>query len=198
MHHRIGRVQCGHAALVLVLMAAALLAAGCGVPGDPGRTYLAIDWAYAPQVLYFPAFPQLIIAGEYVEHAAGSYVGEYIAWDGTYWVADYWITVEPGGPAPLVGSGDHGDDYYLSLWLWSFGPEIYTDEIVARAIGSDGAREHVLASANPGDAPAEIIAARARMRAMEPTVVRQSAQTGRFVITVDARGYGPAGRESRR
>jgi hypothetical protein len=179
------------AAIVATVVVAAFVALGCGVAGDPGHTYLAINWSSAPEALYFPAFPQIVVTGEYVEHAAGAYVGEYVAWDGTYWVANYTISVEAGGEAPLFGTGDHGDDHYLSLWLWSFGPEIYTDRIEPRAAGPDGGDDGVSAWTNADEVPAGIAAGRARVGSMEPTVIRESARVGRFVISIDARGYAP-------
>jgi hypothetical protein len=114
-------------------------------------------------------------------------VGEYVAWDGTYWVADYTISVEARGEAPLFGTGDHGDDHHLSLWLWSFGPEIYTDSVVARAAVPEGDEAH--AWENPVTVPAEIAAGRGRVGSVEVTVVRESARVGRFVVSIDARGY---------
>ncbi|TVQ18573.1 MAG: hypothetical protein EA382_17595, partial [Spirochaetaceae bacterium] len=171
--------------LVSVLAVVVVLAAvttGCGRPGDDGSTYLAIDWVYAPQALLFPAFPQTIYAGRYVEHQAGTYTGEYIAWDGSYWNADYWIAIDPGGEAPLFGTGDHGDDYYLSLWLYSSGPSITTDSIEVRSIAAPNADARAAAppsaasSATPTfsnttlPAPA-IVAARERAAGSTPIVV---------------------------
>lgn len=181
------RARGGLAVAITIALLVAL--GGCGVPGDDGRTYLAIDWSSAPEALSFPGFPQTIYAGEYVEHEAGSYEGEYVAWDGTYWEADYWIEVDPGGEAPLFGTGDHGDDYYLSLWLWSFGPEIYTDEIESRAAAS-GADGDPTPLANDNDVvPGEIVAARERVATDEPIEVRESRRVGIYVVTVSARGY---------
>ena len=147
------------AVLAIGVVLVAVLA-GCGVPGDDGAVYLAIDWSSAPQALYFPAFPQTIYAGEYVEHESGSYAGEYVAWDGTYWVADYWIEVDPGGEAPLFGTGEHGDDHYLSMWLYSFGPSIYTDDVVSRSVGPEDAEETSYIVNETQDVPVEIAAAR--------------------------------------
>lgn len=159
---------------------------GCGRPGDPGRRYLAIDWLYAPEALYFPAFPQIVTAGQYVRHEPGSYQGEYIAWDGSYWLADYWINVEAGGAAPLLGTGDHGDDYYLSLWLYSFGPSMYVDDIVVRSVvpgPESGARSNLSAA---DDA---IRAARERAAGMIPERVRVEYTAGPFRVRAEFSGY---------
>ncbi len=181
------RARGGLAVAITIALLVAL--GGCGVPGDDGRTYLAIDWSSAPEALYFPAFPQTIYAGEYVEHEAGSYEGEYVAWDGTYWEADYWIEVDPGGDAPLFGTGDHGDDYYLSLWLWSFGPEIYTDEIESRAAASGADGDPTRLAKENDVVPPEIVAARERVATGEPIEVRESRRVGNYVVTVSARAY---------
>lgn len=181
------RARGGLAVPITIALLVAL--AGCGVPGDDGHTYLAIDWSSAPEALFFPAFPQTIYAGEYVEHEAGSYEGEYVAWDGTYWEADYWIEVDPGGEAPLFGTGDHGDDYYLSLWLWSFGPEIYTDEIESRAAASGAERDSAGLANDHGRVPSQIVAARERAATDEPIEIRESRRFGVYVVTVSARGY---------
>ena len=165
------------------------LIAGCGVAGDDGQTYLAVDWVSAPQALYFPEFPQTIYAGEHEEHAAGEYQGEYIAWDGTYWQADYWIEVDRGAAAPLVGTGDHGDDYYMTMWLYSFGPSMYTDDMVVRSLHERSALVSTSLDSVFGDVPAEIVAARERTVSGEPIYVRESRRFGTYVVTVSACGY---------
>ena len=178
-------------ASLLIGLAALVLLAGCGSPGDPGVTYMAIDWSSSPQALYFPAFPQTIIAGQYVQHAAGTYEGEYVAWDGSYWVADYWIEVESGGPAPLMGTGDHGDEYYLSMWLYSFGPSVYTDAVVTRSVSSSAPEARNLTTIRTdGTVPQAVIDARLAAAGQEPVLVRTSGVHAGYRITVEARGYG--------
>lgn len=176
-------------ALLIMVCTTVFVVSGCGVPGDDGLTYLAIDWSSAPEALYFPAFPQTIYAGEYVEHAAGTYEGEYIAWDGTYWEADYWIEVDPGGEAPLFGTGDHGDDYYLSMWLYSFGPSIYTDEIVSRSVASGDVNDTREIANDTAAVPPRIAAAREEAVTAEPIEVHDTRRFGIYVVTVSARGY---------
>lgn len=178
-------------ALILGLIILAVLA-GCGVPGDPGVTYLAIDWSSTPQALYFPAFPDTIVAGQYVQHSAGTYEGEYIAWDGSYWRADYWIEVEEGGPAPIIGTGDHGDEYYLSLWLYSFGPSIFTDAIVTRSVSDapSSSKQHATTTQTNGTVPQAILDARLAAASQEPVLVQESGVRGRYRITIEARGWG--------
>jgi hypothetical protein len=118
------------AAAMLILF----LLASCGVRGPEGQTFLALNWTSLPQAMNFPAFPSTIFAGEYINHPAGDYFGEYIAWDGSYWNASYWIEVEEGSPGFLFIPGDAGDEYYLSMWLYSFGPSIYTDGVISRSV----------------------------------------------------------------
>lgn len=175
-----------------VLALATLILLGlisCGVPGDDGHTYLALDWTSAPQALYFPAFPDIVYAGDYVEHAAGNYEGEYIAWDGSYWNADYWIAVEEGGEAPLFGAGDNGDDYYLSMWLYSFGPSIYTDDIVVKSVsaGVDVSSQRSLDQNET--VPEAILAARAWSVSEVPQLVTGTYASGSYTVTVIAEGY---------
>ena len=187
-------------ALALVIVLAAVTT-GCGRPGDDGSTYLAIDWVYAPQALSFPAFPQTIYAGRYVEHAAGTYSGEYIAWDGSYWNADYWIEIDPGAEAPLFGTGDHGDNYYLSLWLYSSGPSISTDSIEVRSVAASDAEAQAAAPPSAASSttatlsnatlpdPA-LVAGRERTAGTVPVVIRTTHTQGRYRVTIEARGYG--------
>ncbi len=176
-------------AVLIVLVA---VTAGCGRPGEDGRTYLAIDWVYAPQALYFPAFPQTIYAGRYVEHRPGRYAGEYIAWDGSYWIANYRIEIDRGADPPLFGTGDHGDDYYLTLWLFSSGPAIYTDAVVSRSVAAGDASAAAATPALSNEtavADPAIVAARERTRGAKPVVMRITHTHGRYRITVEARGY---------
>lgn len=178
-------------ALLITAIVTLAVLTGCGVPGDPGATYLAIDWSSAPQAMYFPAFPQTIVAGQYVEHTGGTYQGEYIAWDGSYWDASYWIEVEEGGEAPLMGTGDHGDEYYLSLWLYSFGPSMYTDAIVARSVSDapSSPDERVTTIQTDGTVPQAIIDARVAAAGVEPVEVTASGVVDGYRITVEARGW---------
>jgi hypothetical protein len=177
--------------LLITVFAISIILVGCGVPGDPGSSYLAIEWTSAPQAMYFPAFPQIITAGEYVQHTPGTYQGEYIAWDGSYWDASYWIEVDPGEEAPLFGTGDHGDDYYLSMWLFATGPSLYTDSIVARSVADspDSARSHVTTIQTDGTVPQPILDARLATAGVEPVEVTASGVVNGYRITVRARGW---------
>jgi len=121
-------------AAAALLVATLTLLGGCVFPAAHGSVYLAIDWVYTPQALYFPAFPMYITAGQYIEHDTGYYTGEYIAWDGSYWIADYRIEVDEGTDGTLLLPPDDGDDVYLSMWLYSFGPSIYTDDVVFHSV----------------------------------------------------------------
>lgn len=182
-----------HRALALRVLglAAIVLLASCGVPGSDGQSYVALDYSVAPEAIYFPSFPQTVFFGEYYEHAAGDHSGEYIAWDGTYWWFTYTILIDEGGEAPLFGVGDHGDDYYFSIWLYSFGPSLYEDDVVVRSVSPHGgaspaavspADEHLLRQ-NGG------VMSRPEPTDAEVTVVTQTRTIGALTIRLEARGY---------
>ena len=177
-----------------VLVAALLTLLGsCGIPGDPGQTFVAIDWVYAPQALNFPEFPAIVVTGDYVEHQTGSYFAEYIAWDGTYWNASYNVVVEGGAPAPLLGVGDHGDDYFFSIWLYSFGPSMYQDDHIVRSVLDAPSVKTRPVPVGETDA---ILAARAAAAAREaggehPITVKILHREGPATIQITARGWEP-------
>jgi len=110
-------------AAVITLLVLAL--SGCGKAGEDGTSYLALDWVYAPLAIYFPALPAVISAGTFYEHAAGSYPGEYIAWDGSYYSFTYRIEVNEGEAGGLLSPGEDGADRYYLMYLYSWGPEFY-------------------------------------------------------------------------
>lgn len=171
-------------------IAALALVGGCSYPALPGHTYLAIDWVSSPQAIYFPAFPTVVYAGEYVEHSTGSYAGEYIAWDGSYWRADYTINVEPGIDGALLSPADDGDDYYLTMWLYSFGPSMDTDDIVFHAVvptTEEGQTEDVIEQV-PGDS-ALLERARNLAADTEPTVYTAARSVGRVTVTARFEQY---------
>lgn len=119
------------AAVVLILA----MTASCALPGVDGRTFLRLDWTTPLDYVDFPAFPAVINTSSYVEHQEGYYDGFYRI--GSYaYDASYWITVEPGGPASEISIGDSGDWYYMSMWLYSGGPEMYTDYIETRSVST--------------------------------------------------------------
>lgn len=183
--------RAGFAALAVVLLLAA-----CGTPGSDGQTYVALDYASEPQAVWFPAFPPVFFWGEYYEHAAGDHSGEYIAWDGTYWWFTYTIEIDEGGEAPLFGVGDHGDDYYLSIWLYSFGPSLYQDDVVVRSL-ADPAHSGAAGDRASTD-PQALQAARDRSAAAreggaEVTVVTQERTLGALTIRLEARSVTPSG-----
>jgi hypothetical protein len=178
------------AAAMLILF----LLASCGVRGPEGQTFLALNWTSLPQAMNFPAFPSTIFAGEYINHPAGDYFGEYIAWDGSYWNASYWIEVEEGSPGFLFIPGGAGDEYYLSMWLYSFGPSIYTDGVISRSVSP--AADQPGASAEESQLTAspeqqEMLLSRAREKAagMEPVIRSESIRIPGATVHVHIRGY---------
>jgi hypothetical protein len=116
----------------LVLLAGVALAAvlllglsACGVKGADGKAYLALDWTYTPQTVYFPMLPQYITAGTFYEHPAGTYYGEYTAWNWDFY--SFWYTLEINEGSYGVGGwpGEDGADRLYTLFLSSWGPELY-------------------------------------------------------------------------
>ena len=125
--------------VVALIVLAGLSLVACpfpGVPGEPGRNFLALNWTYGPQAMNFPAFPQIVTPGEYVQHAPGDYFGEYISFSGWYYNASYYRTVLPG-TTPFFGYGDNGDDVYGTLWLYDAGPVMVDDFVDPRSVGED-------------------------------------------------------------
>lgn len=120
--------------IVLLALVVPALLSSCGAALFPGRSYVAIDWVAAPEAMHFPEFPQIITAGEYVQHQAGSYYGEYVAWDGSYWTVTYTVEVDEGSPGLLLMPGLDGRDAYWTLWLYSFGPSYYRDRSLTSAV----------------------------------------------------------------
>lgn len=170
-------------------LAVTLLIAGCGQAGEPGKSYLALDWVYTPEALSFPAFPSTVTAGEYIRHSAGSYRGEYIAWDGSYWSADYRIEVSPGEPGGLLLDGADGADMYFTMWLYSFGPSLYQDQSVAEAALAPAAalparHSRVTQASGPGGDP---------LRSLKPAAQHtETRRKGRVTVTVTFTRYEPA------
>ena len=111
--------------LVVLGLIALIFAAGCGVKGEDGTSYLALDWVYAPQQLYFPAMPPVGLAGVYYHHPEGTYYGEYVAWDGSYYSFYYTIEVNEGEYGLGGYPGADGMDRYYTMYLYSWGPELY-------------------------------------------------------------------------
>jgi hypothetical protein len=132
-------------ALLLVVLLGLMVFAfftGCLIQGEDGTSYLALDWVYAPQQLYFPAMPSLGLAGVYYQHPEGTYFGEYVAWDGSYYNFYYTVEVNEGEYGMGWYPGD-GMDRYYTMYLYSWGPELYyVDDLDSKSLtlGSSGAR----------------------------------------------------------
>jgi hypothetical protein len=114
------------AALVLALL---LLLLGCGPRGDDGTSYLALDWSYAPLSFNFPALPGEVSPGTYYWHPEGLYPGEYVAWDGSWWVFNYRIEVDEGDWGIGGIPGADGADRFYKMYLYSWGPELSYVEV---------------------------------------------------------------------
>jgi hypothetical protein len=115
---------------------------GCGMQGEDGTSYLALDWVYAPQQLYFPAMPPLGLAGVHYQHPEGTYYAEYVAWDGSYYSFYYTIEVNEGEYGAALLPGADGMDRYYTMYLYSWGPELYyLDDLDSKSLilGSRGA-----------------------------------------------------------
>ena len=108
---------------------------GCGLQGEDGTSYLALDWVYAPQQLYFPAMPSLGLAGVHYQHPEGTYYGEYIAWDGSYYSFYYMIEVNEGEYGAALLPGADGMDRYYTMYLYSWGPQLYyVDDLDSKSL----------------------------------------------------------------
>jgi hypothetical protein len=108
------------AALALAL----LLLVGCGPQGEDGTSYLALDWTYQPRTIDFPQMPAVVVPGTYYWHPEGLFYGEYVAWDGGWWVFDYRIEVDPGDWGIGGFAGADGADRFYTMYLYSTGPEL--------------------------------------------------------------------------
>jgi hypothetical protein len=131
------RMNKTRALTVAVFLAALALFAftGCGPKGADGTSYMALDWVFAPVSLYFPAMPSSGLAGVYYYHPEGTYYGEYIAWDGTYYSFTYSIEVNEGEYGVMGLPGPDGADRYYTMYLYSTGPELYyVDDEASRSL----------------------------------------------------------------
>ncbi|MBN1837644.1 MAG: hypothetical protein JW820_17440 [Spirochaetales bacterium] len=146
---------------ILLGVAALLALSACGMRGADGKAYLALDWPYTPQSAYFPMLPPVISAGIYYEHPAGTYYGEYTAWNWDFYSFWYTIEIDEGSYGVGAWPGEDGADRYYQMYLNSWGPELYYFEdksLAARDLGSpaDPAMQRELALAagsEPGREP---------------------------------------------
>ena len=134
----------GFLPVILLSFVVVVLSTGCGWQGADGTSYLALDWVYAPQRLYFPEMPALVLADVHYQHSAGTYYGEYIAWDGSYYSFYYTIEVNEGEYGSGMLPGDDGMDRYYTMYLYSWGPELYYfDDLDSKSlISSDSGLPH--------------------------------------------------------
>jgi len=109
-----------------ILLAASLLGlSACGTRGVDGKAYLALDWTYTPVSVYFPMLPLVITAGTYYEHPAGTYYGEYTAWNWDFYSFWYTLEINEGSYGAGLWPGEDGADRFYAMFLSSWGPELY-------------------------------------------------------------------------
>jgi hypothetical protein len=150
------------AALALAL----LLLVGCGPKGEDGTSYLALDWTYAPQSIDFAQLPEVVVPGTYYWHPEGLYHGEYVAWEGSWWVFSYRIEVDEGDWGIGGFTGADGADRFYTMYLYSWGPELSYVEL---------SQSLSLVKPNPsGEDPAAREQARAAALGLQPSPGRRA------------------------
>ena len=118
--------------LIFVLIAVILISLpmGCGKDGADGLAFLRITFLY--QALTYwdnnDGIPYGFNWHQYYEVLAGTYNFNYTAWDASYWVGTYTITIHAGEKGGLLKSGADGADINWSLYLYSIGPSIVESE----------------------------------------------------------------------
>jgi hypothetical protein len=173
----------------LLISTALFFSASCSLPGIERRTFLRLSWTETPRNVSFPSFPSVINRNEYVEHIEGYHQGYYEIGSWAY-DADYWITVDDGGPAPELGIGDSGDWHYLTLRLLETGPEIDTDFIETRSpramadYTTESAAAEELENGLPG-----VPSTRTGSNAIDPQVVEREWRQGPLHVRARYRIY---------
>jgi hypothetical protein len=114
----------------IVAIAFSLMVVSCGVDGDPGYCYFALDWEYYNEnygVTYYednnPDVPESedIVAGLYYESYPGVYDYYYESEDPEYWydyTGVYELYQNPGTSGGLLHDGLDGADTYFDLYLY--------------------------------------------------------------------------------
>ena len=125
--------------LILLLVFSLTLFAFCGdkgADGKAGTSYLALNWVSLDAFAGFTQLPNFVYNGQYYEHSAGSFTGEYIS-SGWYWAVSYTIKVNPGKEGEEGGwisdgeDGATGDTRKYDLYLYSSGPSITSFDVPA-------------------------------------------------------------------
>jgi hypothetical protein len=150
---------------------------GCGVQGEEGSSYMALDWVYAPQQLYFPAMPSFGQVGLHYQHPEGTYHAEYVAWDGSYYSFYYTIEVNEGEYGLMLLPGPDGMDRYYTMYLYSWGPELYYVE---------DEQSKALTPEPTGTESGSLERARAERLGLEPS---RSAEVSNQQTTLEESGY---------
>jgi len=152
-----------------VLALTLLLLVGCGPQGEDGTSYLALDWTYTPLTLDFPQLPAAVVPGTYYWHPEGLYHGEYVAWEGSWWVFNYRIEVDDGDWGIGDIPGPDGADRFYTMYLYSWGPELSYVELSSSLS---------LVQPHPaGEDPAAKEQARAAALSLQPSSTRQAPST---------------------
>ena len=152
---------------------------GCGVQGEDGTSYMALDWVYAPRQLYFPAVPSFGQVGVHYQHPEGTYYGEYVAWTGSYYSFYYTIEVNEGEHGLMLLPGPDGMDRYYTMYLYSWGPELYyVDDEQSKSFTPEPA----------GTESDSLERTKADRLGLEPSSTR-SAEVGNQQMSLDESGY---------
>jgi hypothetical protein len=150
---------------LVVLALALLLLVGCGPQGEDGTSYLALDWTYAPLTVDFPMLPEVVLPDTYYWHPEGLYHGEYVAWEGSWWVFSYRIEVDEGDWGIGGLPGPDGADRFYTMYLSSWGPELSYVEL---------SQSLSLVQPHPaGEAAASREQARAAALSLQPSAARR-------------------------
>ncbi len=115
--------------LLLLTIVISSLVTSCGVDGDPGHCYFAVDWEWYNSdygVYYYeddnPAVPEseLIVAAYYYDSYPNTYDYYYESEDYSYWYSyegNYTLVQNPGFPGVMFRDGLDGADTYVDLYL---------------------------------------------------------------------------------
>jgi hypothetical protein len=101
-----------------------------------------------------------VVPGTYYWHPEGLFYGEYVAWDGSWWVFDYRIETDEGDWGIGGFPGADGADRFYTMYLYSWGPELSYVEL---------SQSLSLVQPNPaGESPAAREQARAAALGVQP------------------------------
>lgn len=104
-----------------------------GIDGKDGKAFIGLSWLYTP--LYYndnnSSTPFTVYKEHYYRSAPGTYIYQYIAWNGYEWIGQYKIYVDRGDQGKSGGwfwrdgaDGTDGDDICFTLFCYSIGPTL--------------------------------------------------------------------------